>query len=54
MKWYQSLTKKILNSIVLFLLPITLLLFVFSKLVKIIRNYGHGTAELMEAQTKTQ
>ena len=38
MKWYQSLIKRILNGIILFLLPIMLLLFILGKAISLVQR----------------
>jgi len=38
MKWYQSLIKRVLNGIILFLLPVMLLLFILGKAVSIVQG----------------
>src|SRR6187399_2415478 len=38
MKWYQSLIKRVLNGIILFLLPVMLLLFILGKAVSIVQK----------------
>ena len=38
MKWYQSLIKRILNGIILFLLPVMLLLFILGKAISIVQK----------------
>ncbi len=38
MKWYHAITKRILNGIILFLLPLTLLLFVLGKAVAVVQK----------------
>lgn len=38
MKWYQSLIKRVLNGIILFLLPVFLLLFILGKAITIVQK----------------
>jgi uncharacterized membrane protein len=38
MKWYQSLIKRVLNGIILFLLPVLLLLFILGKAISIVQK----------------
>lgn len=38
MKWYQSLIKRVLNGIILFLLPVFLLLFILGKAISIVQK----------------
>ena len=38
MKWYHTITKRILNGIILFLLPLTLLLLVLGKAVSVVQK----------------
>ena len=38
MKWYHTITKRILNGIILFLLPLTLLLFVLGKAIAVVQK----------------
>ena len=38
MKWYQSLIKRVLNGIILFLLPVFLLLFILGKAISIVQG----------------
>ena len=38
MKWYQSLIKRVLNGIILFLLPVMLLLFILGKAISIVQK----------------
>ena len=38
MKWYNVITKRILNGIILFLLPLTLLLFVLGKAIAVVQK----------------
>jgi len=38
MKWYQSLIKRVLNGIILFLLPVLLLFFILGKAISIVQK----------------
>jgi len=38
MKWYQSMIKRVLNGIILFLLPVFLLLFILGKAISIVQK----------------
>jgi uncharacterized membrane protein len=38
MKWYQALIKRVLNGIILFLLPVLLLLFILGKAISIVQK----------------
>ena len=49
MKWYQSLIKRVLNGIILFLLPVMLLLFILGKAISIVQSswaIGYALAAL--------
>src|SRR5688572_2309347 len=50
MKWYQSLIKRVLNGIILFLLPVFLLFFILGKAITLVQKLIHPIKEHLPAE----
>jgi len=50
MKWYQSLIKRVLNGIILFLLPVFLLFFILGKAISLVQKLIHPIKEHLPAE----